>query len=474
MSKPLRITLIIAGTLIGLLLCAVGALLFLDLDALKPRVQTMASEALGMDVDINGGIGIGFPDLSLTLGDVQIRNRGVAVADAKEVHLNADLIALFRKDVQVRAVHIKRANLFVERAADGTLNVKTDKRGADRAPTTSSLAKVSVSDLTLHYSDKTSDTEINANHCNIDGNNLSIVSGKNAEPLKTLSLAAKVSCADVQIKNVVLSDVKFSAAAKNGIFDFDPIIMRLFDGEALARVRADFSKTVPAFNVHYALAKFHIDEFLSLVTPDKVVQGVMDFSLDVTTEGSTLAQMKQTMSGEASLRGESITFNGGNLDEELAHFESSQRFNLVDVGAFFFAGPIGLMVTKGYNFATIFAGSTGATQIQTIVSDWKIENGVAKATDVAMATRRYRIALKGDLDFANDRFNDVTVGLVDAAGCATVQQKIRGPFKAPVVERPNILAALAGPALKLLGSARDMITGRQCQAFYTGSVMLPK
>ena len=107
------------------------------------------------------------------------------------------------------------------------------------------------------------------------------------------------------------------------------------------------------------------------------------------------------------------------------------------MGALFFAGPLGLAVTKGFNFAGIFQGSGGSSQIRTLVSEWRIEHGVAQAKDVAMATKENRIALKGELDLVNKRFKEVTVAWIDAQGCAMAQQKIRGPFDRPEVEKPS-------------------------------------
>ena len=91
-----------------------------------------------------------------------------------------------------------------------------------------------------------------------------------------------------------------------------------------------------------------------------------------------------------------------------------------------------------------------------------------------MATKQNRIALKGRINFVNERFDDVTIALIDARGCARVQQKIRGPFRKPVVEKPSVLMSLAGPALNLLKQARDLFTGGKCKVFYTGSVPAPK
>ena len=147
---------------------------------------------------------------------------------------------------------------------------------------------------------------------------------------------------------------------------------------------------------------------------------------------------------------------------------------IVDVGAVFFAGPLGLAVTKGFNFANLFTRKGGSSRIGTFVSGWKVDRGVAQAKDVALATNKNRIALKGGLDFVNDEFDDVIVAVIDARGCATVRQKIGGPFQKPVVEKPNVLKSVAGPAVKLLKQTRALMRGRSCDVFYAGSVAPPQ
>lgn len=56
---------------------------------------------------------------------------------------------------------------------------------------------------------------------------------------------------------------------------------------------------------------------------------------------------------------------------------------------------------------------------------------LAQAQDVAMTTDKNRIALRGKLDFVNEQFDDVTIALIDAKGCAKVKQTIRGRFEKP-------------------------------------------
>ena len=80
----------------------------------------------------------------------------------------------------------------------------------------------------------------------------------------------------------------------------------------------------------------------------------------------------------------------------------------------------------------------------------------------------------GALDFVNERFDDVTMALIDARGCATVKQKISGSFQKPVVEKPGTLKSISGPVLKLLRQVKKLFPGGECEVFYAGSVAPPK
>ena len=199
----------------------------------------------------------------------------------------------------------------------------------------------------------------------------------------------------------------------------------------------------------------------------------MDFSATLSMKGVTADARVRSAAGEASLRGHDLTLEIGDIDKELARYASSQNFNLVDVGAFFIAGPFGPLITKGYNFASLFRGSGGSSRIRMLVSHWKVERGIARAKDVAMATNGHRVALKGSLDFPNERFDDVTMAVIDEKGCVKVRQKIRGSFRNPEVEQANVLQSVAGPVLKLINQAKKLLGGK-CEVFYAGSVAPPK
>ena len=473
MSNSRKPILFAVGGVVGVLVVVgVVVLLVLGVNA-KRQVQTLASDALGMEVSVGGRLDIGFfPSFHIAMENVQIRNRGSEVASAAQASLGIELFPLLHREVRMHSIELKQVRMTIERQRDGKFNfeTQTDLKGTVVFADTT---KVSLSDATLLYTDQQSGKGFEADACDLDMSHLQRSEQKSATPSRSLSFTAALTCGTIHTSDLVMSDVKLSIDGKEGIFDLNPVTMRVFGGLGSGNIQADFSGSVPEYHVHYSLSKFRLAESFRTWSPRNVGDGPMDFSANLSMKGATEDEMVQSAAGEASLRGHDLTLEIGDIDKELTRYESSQNFNLVDVGALFFAGPLGLAVTKGFNFVSIFQSSGGRSQIRTLVSEWRVERGVAQAKDVAMATKENRIALKGGLDFGNGRFKEVTVALIDAQGCAIAQQKIRGPFDRPEVEKANVLTSAAGPVLSLLRKAKRLF-GRKCDVFYAGSVAPPR
>ncbi len=475
MAKSSKTILFIAGGLFALLvLAAVALLFFVDADAYKPRLEAVASKALGMEVSVEGRLGVNFfPGLLVTLKDVHVRNRGTEVASAAEARLGLELLPLFRKQVRMGSISLQHARISIERSRDGTFNFEQPEAARGNLPALD-LAIVSLADGTLRYLDQSSGEGFEVGECSLVVRHLQRPRENSPDPGKNLSFSADLACGELRKDDFTVSDLKVAADRKNGVVDFQPVTMQLFGASGSGNVHADFSGDLPHYSVHYSLPQFPVAEFFKILLPQKVAEGRMDFSANLSMQGKTLNQLRQTLEGQILLRGKNLRLNGRDLDQELAQFESSQHFNLVDVGAFFFAGPLGLVVTKGYNFASIFEESGGSSEIRVLVSDWKVKSGIAQAQDVALATKEHRLALQGKLDFVHQQFDNVTVALIDAEGCTKVRQSIQGSFRTPEVQPPSVLNSLTGPVRKLLQMGRDLFPGGECEVFYAGSVTPPK
>lgn len=474
MSKPLKISLFVLGGIASLVIFAVITLHnFVDINAHKPRLEAIASEALGMEVKVGGRLGFGFfPGLLITMKDVHIRNRGADIVSAKDAWLWIDMFPLLFQDIRVGQISMKHSQVSIERGVDGHFNFELREATEGMLPALS-LIRISLADANLVYADKQNGEGFEADRCSLDVNRLQLVGGKRGDLMKNISIRAELACGEFRKNDITVTDLKFSINGKNGRYGLEPVSMHIFDGKGEGSIQADYSGAEPAYLVQFSLAQFNIEEFFRILSPKRVAEGPMDFSANLLLQGRSANEWIQTANGEIRLRGEHLVLNDIDIDKKLSRYESSQNFNLVDVGAFFLAGPVGLLATKGYNFLSIFQGSGGRSEVRLIASNWNVERGVAQAQDVAMATNKYRLALRGGLDFVNQQFSGVSVAVLDAKGCPTLQQEVRGSFQKPVVEKPKLLRALAGPAVSLLKKGRGLLPGGESEVFYAGSVMSP-
>jgi uncharacterized protein involved in outer membrane biogenesis len=473
MPRSLKLTLYgVAALLAAAALAAVIMLLSWRAHA-KPQVEAAASDALGMQVSIGGALTLKFfPSIAMTLNDVRIRSHDTDFAQVRQATLDIQLVSLLRRQVRIPNIKLQHVSISVERDRDGKLNVGGSAPGATVLPELPAT-DVSLTDAAFVYSNRQEGSAVHAGPCNVQASDLRLEAIKGADLMQALGMSAKVTCEQVKTRDLPMTDVEFSVRAARGVLTTDNLTMHAFGGKGNAAVRADYSGKVPVYHVHGVLSKFRLEEFSKNFSQKKIGEGLMDFSTELTMSGANVDQMTRTSTGEASLRGTNLTLDVGDLDNELSHYKATQRFTLVDLGAFFLAGPIGLAVTKGYDYSKVLSAEGGTSQVQIFVSEWHIDHGVAQAKDVAMATRANRVALKGNLDFVDQSFQDVTVAVVGKQGCVVVEQKVHGSFSHPDVEKPNVVASLAGPALHLIKKASRAM-GSQCEVFYTGSLPPPQ
>ena len=475
MSKSRRTVLIaVIGFCLLLAGFAIALIVLVDADAYRDRLETAASDALEMDVRFEGRVGVRFsPGLHLRFEDVSISNDGEPVASAREATLGVEIWPLFRREVRIRTLALKGSVLTVERRRDGTLNVE-DLAQLDEILSALGLARISVLDGTLAYKDQRTGAEIRATDCSLDLRHLQLPGGEGPDLMRTFSLTAEIACGEVRPGDFVASGLKAEAVGTNGVLVFDPIVMTAFGAQGTGTIRVDFTGESPAYHVRYALPQIPLQELFAHLATDRSLEGTLDFSADLSTRGATVGEMKRNAGGEFSMRGENLVLTGIDLDRSLREFESSQTFSLLDAGAVFLAGPFGLVATKGYKFASLALNPGGRSEIRTLVSDWHVEGGVARAHDVAMATAQNRIAAQGRLDLVNERFVGLTVALLDAEGCARVKQELRGSFADAEGTKPAVLELITGPARSLIEKGVELFTGRDCEVFYSGSVASPR
>jgi uncharacterized protein involved in outer membrane biogenesis len=445
--------------------------LLLDPTAHKARIEEAASRRLGMEVSINGPLVLRWrPGAVLVLRDVRARKRGADVVIAREAVLGLELVSLLRRDVRVHSVALHDGVFAIERGRDGRFNFQKDPEPGPRPERDG--PEISFSGATITYADPRQPHRVEGRGCRGAIRGVHIAGG-DKRFLARLSFQGQADCAEVRAGEIALAGMNTVAAARQGVIEFQPLNARLLDARSSGRLRADFSGAVPAYQLEQTLQQFPAQQLLKALSLREVAAGRMNLTAKLAMQGRSAKELEQSMTGTVSLRGQGLTYHVTDLDAMFERFESTQNFSLFDVGAVLLAGPAGLLVTKGVDFASATQGAQGKSEIRTLVSDWVIERGVARTQDVALATPANRVALKGSIDLVTDRFQDMTVALLDPKGCAKVQQQVRGTLQKPVVDKPNAVEAIAGPAVRLLKKGAELIGADSCDVFYAGAVPAP-
>jgi len=464
----------IAGSVILAVIVLTILVLLFGVKALKPRIEATASKALGMDVRIGGRASVSlFPVFGASLADITVKNGGADVATVANMKIGLKLLPLIRRRLEISRLDLVKPVISVVRQKNGKLNIETQGGGSSGNPV--SVKKLAISGGSLLFSNLQTGEKIELDGLDITAGGLSAGGPPGGDPLKTLSLDGEIRCRAIRAGNFTLSDLVVRIAGGNGVFDVTNARMRVFGGMGIATLHADFSGAEPHFKITYALSRLKIEELFQGPPNARNMEGLADFSADLTARGKTAVEVKQSLSGQVSLNGENIKLNRLDIDSLISSLERSQNFNLVDVGGYFLVGPWGPALTRGYDFADLYKQSQGGKGvIARLASVWRVGNGVAEAVDVAMATKKQRLAMTGGLDFINARFENVVVAVVDQRGCSVYSQKIHGPFSRPAVDKISTMGSLARPLTNLLRSAKKLFAPGKCVVFYSGSVAPPE
>ena len=178
----------------------------------------------------------------------------------------------------------------------------------------------------------------------------------------------------------------------------------------------------------------------------------------------------QAIVASFSLEGKDLLIKGLDLDGIIEKFKRSQNFNLADIGAVMFAGPAGLAVTKGTDFARLaFVNSGDSTVVRHFLAEWEFDQGILRTKDVAMSTVKNRVVTNGWYKVENDSL-DFSIDVIDHRGCDLVGQRIFGVSNDLQYGKINILKTFTGPIKNFF---LNLGIGK-CTIVYQGRVEHPK
>jgi hypothetical protein len=326
----------------------------------------------------------------------------------------------------------------------------------------------------VYYGKKTGEkTELK--EINLAVKNLS-VADTSGVIIKNISFTGNLDCKEVRKRDLTIDNVKSPVRVEKGVIYLTPLTMDIFGSKGEGDATADRSGDDALYKINLKVSRLDFAKLEEFSGTKKVIGGKGDLYASLTIKEKGNRTQLSSMDGTFSLRGDNLVIFTMDLDKVLSSYETSQEFNLVDLGAFFIAGPLSTIALKGYRYGDVYSQARGGQgTITQFSSHWKIKDGVADATDCALATHHNRVALTGKLDLVNERYDNVIVALLDDKGCAKYKQGISGSFGTPRIGAVSRVESFAGPLYKLYSKTKRFVQGDKCEVFYNGSVQqVPK
>ena len=254
-----------------------------------------------------------------------------------------------------------------------------------------------------------------------------------------------------------------------GILKSDSIELDYFGARTKIEGLFNLQDNLNRLKVRIEMPKVDLEKSFKESVDTELVKGVVNLQAEIEARAALFTEIPKNMNGYFLIKGKNLRLKGVDLDKALDEFKKISSYGFNDFSALLLLGPLGTIVSHGYDQLEALEKmmkATGDSAIKQVVSDWKVAKNVFTAVDVAFSTQRNRVGVKGSLDIANKKFKNVTIAVVDPNGCIVNSETVDGPFENPEIKESGLIErTLVRPLKRFLKT--------DCNFFYNGAVPHP-
>lgn len=484
---------IVPKVLLFLAILIVLFVLVFDINWFRPQLNQTISTSSDSQTNI-GRIDYSLTNPSIvTLSDIQVQQEGVEVS-VKQVTVKVDFWRLFRKDLIIEHLSIEEPNIVIDAdklnqpatvATETTKSADTSNNSEQIGPAerpqlplpiyTMRIDQLLISSLTIE--DVSSARQFSISGTNIRLSNLNLVEDALFNQNAHLP-GAKIQLylANLELQQEQIGSIKLLAQTET-----DKLYVEQLKVENSPSV-IDLTSTIylpfeaPKIELSANNSTLSLEQFSHLMQDSKIKpQGLVSFSTDLTTkiDPNNPDAMMQNLLGSFSANIQPGKVTGVNVNSALTALTDSQKTSLLDIGGYVLTGPLGMIAGQLLELGSGITAMGGETQVEHLSLISQIEQGKVDLTNTALATDKYRIALKGKADIIKQEFDNFEFAILNDQGCADVSQTLNGPMSNPTsAVADSLLKSLASPVTDIVSGVTNKIS--DCEVFYSGSVQQPQ
>lgn len=441
-------------------------------------LETILTNNIGLKTRIDGNISLKImPGISFIAKDIKVISNETYVLKIDEAEISIDYFGIFKSNIDVKALRLVNPQVYIVRGLDGNFNYDSDRINAgspdeDSAIHDFNLSELQVTNGRLLYIDLQYNDTLMMDMVNLNSDQVGIKGSLSNIEVEKIMFNGTVEIGLIKVNRLVAETMDFKIDGRGGKMAILPLNTTYFGGDVGGKTILDFTKKPAQLHMQHQINGFDLGRFGVAMQNNNIFEGKIDYKLDITFSSFNWSKAKQSLNGTVMITGKDMLFRGFEMENALKGFENNQQFDVLPLTSLFVAGPFGSVFTKGINFSDqLSQNKSDSTQINTLVSNWIIKSGEAKAKDVAYNTNNYRLALTGELNFRNSSYNNISIALVNADGCDAISENINGLFERPETTSKTIFGSLSGSPENFWNTLNN--PRRQCIPFYAGTISHP-
>lgn len=254
--------------------------------------------------------------------------------------------------------------------------------------------------------------------------------------LRQLNANGELRIGWLKLANVKSTNVRIKLKSEGGVAELSPFSADLYDGSMAGALKVD-ARNTPSIALSQDMKGINIGPLLVDAINNDMLAGKGNLSVDVTTQGNTVGELKKKLDGKAALNLKDGAVRGIDIAGTLRGIKDK------------------LNVLKGES--TVQGDKAKQTDFSEMSATFNIKNGVAHNDDLSIKSPLFRITGNGQVDIANETISylvkPTVVATLKGQGGAGIEElngvtvpiKVSGTFAKPsyALDFAGLGAALA-------------------------------
>ena len=449
-----------------------------------PQLEKALTENIGLQTKIDGSISLKvMPGLSFVAKKVRVISNETYVLRVAETEISIDFVTLFSGEVKVNGLHFVEPRIFIVRNADGIYNfeelyaqVNKYASGASADPVERfqiNLDEFSITDGSLLYVDLAQGDTLNAEGIDVFSEDLGFNGTLDDIKVNQLHFNGLLNIQKFTINDLSLDSLAFAVNGRGGKLKVTDKRKNVFGGTVSGNAIVDFNTKPAIVSIQHKAENMDSQLLLRSVESDEYLEGRINYELKLDFSSFDWQQAMTSAQGYFKVSGNKLVFYGVDIDKVLNNFNTTQDFNVKNFVAIFLAGPYGAAFANGLNFSNLLSTYDGEqTKVNQLIANWKIVDGKAISQDVAFSTNKYRMAVTGNLDMVNKKYENFSISMINTSGCAAFSQTLSGSFTNPITSSFMVQGIVFGKS-EDMWKVLSTPSRTKCKPIYTGLIKHP-